>query len=46
MAVLKCKMCGGTLNINVGDTVAVCEYCETRQRLCSGYLLCPYQGRF
>ncbi len=33
MAVLKCKMCGGTLNINVGDTVAVCEYCETKQTL-------------
>ncbi len=33
MAVLKCKMCGGALNINQGDTVAVCEYCETRQTL-------------
>ncbi len=33
MAVLKCKMCGGALNINVGDTVAVCEYCETKQTL-------------
>ena len=33
MAVLKCKMCGGALNINQGDTVAVCEYCGTRQTL-------------
>ena len=33
MAVLKCKMCGGALNINVGDSVAVCEYCSTKQTL-------------
>lgn len=33
MAVLKCKMCGGALTINTGDTVAICEYCETRQTL-------------
>ncbi len=31
MSVFKCKMCGGTLNITEGSTVAVCEYCGTRQ---------------
>ena len=31
MAVLKCKMCGGDLNIVEGETVAVCEYCDTKQ---------------
>ena len=31
MAILKCKMCGGDLNIVEGETVAVCEYCETKQ---------------
>ena len=31
MAVYKCKMCGGTLNITEGSTVAECEYCGTRQ---------------
>ena len=31
MAVLKCKMCGGNLNIAEGETVAVCEYCDTKQ---------------
>ena len=32
MAVFKCKMCGGTLEIN-NETVAVCEYCGTKQTL-------------
>lgn len=31
MGILKCKMCGGTLTIKNGDSVAVCEYCETKQ---------------
>lgn len=31
MAVLKCKMCGGDLIIIEGETVAVCEYCDTKQ---------------
>ena len=31
MAVLKCKMCGGELEIVQGSTVCVCEYCGTRQ---------------
>lgn len=31
MAVLKCKMCGGDLDINEDITVAECEYCGTRQ---------------
>lgn len=33
MAVFKCKMCGGTLEINAGETVATCEYCGTKQTL-------------
>ena len=32
MAIFKCKMCGGTLEIN-NETVAVCEYCGTKQTL-------------
>lgn len=32
MAVFKCKMCGGTLDIN-NETVAVCQYCGTKQTL-------------
>lgn len=32
MAVFKCKMCGGTLEIN-HETVAVCQYCGTKQTL-------------
>lgn len=31
MAVIKCKMCGGDLNIVEGSTVAECEYCGSRQ---------------
>ena len=32
MALFKCKMCGGTLEIN-NETVATCEYCGTQQTL-------------
>ncbi len=31
MAILKCKMCGGDLEVINGATVAECEYCGTRQ---------------
>jgi len=33
MAVLKCKMCGGTLEIQDNQTVATCEYCGAKQTL-------------
>ncbi len=33
MSILKCKMCGGTLEIEDKVSVAVCEYCGTRQTL-------------
>lgn len=33
MSVFKCKMCGGSLEINGNETVAVCEYCGTKQTL-------------
>lgn len=33
MAIFKCKMCGGTLDINDNQTVATCEYCGTQQTL-------------
>ena len=29
----KCKMCGGSLNVNENETIAVCEYCGTKQTL-------------
>ena len=31
MAIIKCKMCGGDLNIEEGASVAECEYCGSRQ---------------
>ena len=31
MAIIKCKMCGGDLNIVEGSTVAECAYCGTKQ---------------
>lgn len=31
MAIIKCKMCGGDLELLEGQTVAECEYCGTRQ---------------
>ena len=33
MAVIKCKMCGGDLEIAAGTTVGQCEYCGTKQTL-------------
>ena len=33
MSFFKCKMCGGTLEFNPGDTVAVCDSCGTKQTL-------------
>ena len=31
MAIIKCKMCGGDLNVTEGVTVAECEYCGIKQ---------------
>lgn len=33
MAIIKCKMCGGDLEITPGATVAECEFCGTKQTL-------------
>lgn len=33
MSTFKCKMCGGTLEIQSGSTVAECEYCGAKQTL-------------
>ncbi len=33
MTIFKCKMCGGTLEFQPGDTVAVCDSCSTKQTL-------------
>ena len=33
MAIFKCKMCGGTLDVQDGMTVIECEYCGTSQTL-------------
>ena len=33
MSIFKCKMCGGTLEINNNESVGTCEYCGTQQTL-------------
>lgn len=33
MAVFKCKMCGGTLNISENATIITCDYCRSQQTL-------------
>ena len=33
MSIFKCKMCGGTIEFNPGDTVGVCDSCGTKQTL-------------
>ena len=31
MAIFKCKMCGGSLEVQKGQTICECEYCGTKQ---------------
>ncbi len=33
MAIFKCKMCGGDLNVNDGMSLCECEYCGTKQTI-------------
>lgn len=33
MAFFKCKMCGGTIEFNEGDTIGICDSCGTKQTL-------------
>lgn len=33
MAILKCKMCGGTLEVHNNESVAECEYCGSKQTI-------------
>ena len=33
MAIFKCKMCGGDLEVVEGKTVAECAYCGTQQTI-------------
>ena len=33
MAIFKCKMCGGDLDIQAGASVGTCQYCSTQQTL-------------
>ena len=33
MAVFKCKMCGGNIEFNPGDSIGVCDSCGTKQML-------------
>ena len=33
MSVFKCKMCGGTIEFRLGDTVGTCDSCGTKQTL-------------
>ncbi len=33
MSIFRCKMCGGTIEFNPGDTVGICDSCGTKQTL-------------
>ena len=33
MSFFKCKMCGGTIEFNQGDTIGICDSCGTKQTL-------------
>ena len=36
MAILKCKMCGGDLNITADEKIVECEFCGTTQTIPDG----------
>ena len=43
MSIFRCKMCGGTLEIN-NDSFGVCEYCGTKQDLKeTNYICCEFR---
>lgn len=31
--IFKCKMCGGTIEFQKGDTIGICDSCGTKQTL-------------
>ena len=33
MAIFKCKMCGGDLEVTEGANITECEYCGTKQTI-------------
>ena len=33
MAMIKCKMCGGDLDVSERESIAVCQYCGSKQTL-------------
>ena len=33
MAIFRCKMCGGNLEVLDGTSFGICEFCETKQTL-------------
>ena len=33
MAILKCKMCGGDLNVTADEKIVECEFCGTTQTI-------------
>ena len=33
MSIFKCKMCGGTIEFNPGESVGICDSCGTKQTL-------------
>lgn len=37
MAIFKCKMCGGNIEFNPGDTIGICDSCGSKQTLPNSY---------
>ena len=37
MAIIKCKMCGGTLEVEEGRSVAICDYCGSEQTVSTNH---------
>ena len=45
MAILKCKMCGGDLNITADEKIVECEFCGTTQTIPGGSAENPVRQR-
>ena len=46
MAILKCKMCGGNLDIQDNTYVAECDFCGTRQTVPSADAVVDYIKKY
>lgn len=42
MPIIKCKMCGGDIELAADKTFGTCEYCGTKQTVPSADMVCSW----